>query len=66
MLFRSLIYLKTFLNVNDKNFPQWLDDVINDKIYRLEIHKILKSKAIKPENPNWDVLETSLKGELII
>ena len=62
----ALIYLKTFLDVKDKNFPQWLDDVINDKIYRLEIHKILKSKAIKPQNPNWDILETNLKGELII
>ena len=62
----ALIYLKNFLDVNDKNFPQWLDDVINDKIYRLEIHRILKSKAIKPQNPNWDVLETNLKGELII
>ena len=62
----ALIYLKNFLGVNDKNFSQWLDHVINDKIYRLKIHKILKSKAIQPQNPNWDVLETNLKGDLII
>ena len=62
----ALIYLKNYLDVNDKNLSQWLDDVINDKIYRLGIHKILKSKAIKPRNPNWEILQTNLKGELII
>ena len=62
----ALIYLKNYLDVNDKNFSQWLDKVINDKTYRLSIHKILKSKSIKPQNPDWEVVQTSLKGNLII
>ena len=62
----ALIYLKNYLDVKNKNLLEWLEKVINDKIYRLGIHEILKTKAIKPQNPNWEVLETSLKGELII
>ena len=62
----ALIYLKNYLDVNDKNLSKWLRDVINDKIYRLGIHKILESKAIKPQNPNCEILETNIKGELII
>ena len=62
----ALIYLKTYLDVKDKNLLQWLDKVINNKSYRLGIHEILKSKSIKPKNPNWEVVQTSLKGHLII
>ena len=62
----ALIYLKNYLDVKNKNLLEWLEKVINDKIYRLGIHEILKTKAIKPQNPNWEVLETSLKGKLII
>ncbi len=62
----ALIFLKNYLDVKDKSLLQWIEKVINDKIYRLSIHEILKSKSIKPDNPNWEVLETSLKGDLVI
>jgi hypothetical protein len=62
----ALVYLKNYLGVEDKSLSKWIDKVINDKIYRLRIHEILKSKSIKPQNPNWEVLETCFKGDLII
>jgi len=62
----ALVYLKNYLGVEDKSLSKWIDKVINDKIYRLRIHEILKSKSIKPQNPNWEVLETYFKGDLII
>jgi hypothetical protein len=62
----ALVYLKNYLGVEDKSLSKWIDKVINDKIYRLRIHEILKSKSIKPQNPNWVVLETCFKGDLII
>ena len=62
----ALIYLKNYLDVKNKNLLEWLEKVINDKIYRLGIHEILKTKAIKPQNTNGELLETSLKGKLII
>ena len=45
----ALIYLKNYLDVKNKNLLEWLEKVINDKIYRLGIHEILKTKAIKPD-----------------
>ena len=62
----ALVYLKNYLDVKEKSLSQWIDKVINDKIYRLRIHEILRSKSINPQNPNWEVLETCLKGDLII
>ena len=51
------------LNI-DFRCPENLKD--NDEEYRFSILKVLGSKAIKPKNPNWDILNVTTKGKLII
>ena len=62
----ALIRLKDYLEFNDKDLSEWIRKVVNDKSYRLNVHKILKSKAIRPKEYNWEIVETDIKGKLII
>tara|TARA_B100001250_G_scaffold398197_1_gene406137 strand:- start:82 stop:858 length:777 start_codon:yes stop_codon:yes gene_type:complete len=62
----ALIRLKDYLEVNDKNLSEWIRKVINNMSYRLNVHKILKSKAVQPKDYNWEIVETDVKGKLII
>ena len=40
--------------------------VVKDKSYRLRLHKTMKSDSIKPQNPNWEIVNTTSKGELVL
>lgn len=62
----ALNRLKDYLEFNDKNLSEWIRKVINDMSYRLNIHKILKLNAIQPKDYNWEILETDVKGKLIL
>ncbi len=64
--YEALVYLKNKLGFKDKNLSQWIEIVIKDKSYRLDLHKTMRSCSIKPENPNWEVVNTSPKGELVL
>ena len=62
----ALISLKDYLEFNDKDLSEWIKKVVSDMSYRLNVHKILKSKAIRPIEYNWEIVETNVKGKLII
>ncbi len=38
--------------------------VVKDKSYRLRLHNSMKSLSIKPQNPNWEIVNTLLKVNL--
>ena len=59
----SFIYT---LGIEKNKLSEWIDKVINNKTYRISLHEKLKSKAIKPKNPNWEVVKKSIRGNLII
>ena len=59
----SFIYT---LGIEKNKLSEWIDKVINNKTYRISLHEKLKSKAIKPKNPNWEVIKKSIRGNLII
>ena len=63
---KALIYLKNYLKLKDKDLSKWVGKVINDKSYRLSIHKILKSKSVQPINPDWEIIKTNINGNLVI
>jgi len=48
------------------NLNEWLNKIINEKEYRFSILQNLRSKAIKPQNPNWKIIQATTKGELIV
>jgi len=48
------------------NLNEWLNKIINEKEYRISILQNLRSKAIKPKNPNWKIIQVTTKGELIV
>ena len=54
--------------VGDKRLQldQWLDKIINDEEYRFSKLRVLRAKAIKPKNPNWEIINVNTKGKLII
>lgn len=62
----ALIHIKNYLEVKSNNLPEWIEKLINDKSYRSAVNEILKSKAIKPLNPSWKIVDTKVKGDLII
>ena len=54
------------LESKKQSLHQWLTKVIDNKKYRFKIHKNLKAIALKPNDPNWEVIEIKTKGELVI
>ena len=52
--------------MKNKVLLEVIEQLIYDQLYSPGIHSILKAKAIKTQNPNSELLETSLKGKLII
>ena len=54
--------------VGDKRLQldQWLEKIINDEEYRFSKLRVLRAKAIKPKNPNWEIINVNTKGKLII
>ena len=62
----ALLYLINSLGIEENKLSEWIDKVINNKNYRISLHKQLKLKAIKPKNPNWEIVKKSVRGNLII
>ena len=62
----ALLSLIRSLGIEENKLSEWIDKVINNKSYRISLHKQMKSKAIKPKNPNWEIVKKSIRGNLII
>ena len=62
----TLQFLKEIIGEERLQLDQWLEKIVNDEEYRFSILKVLVSKAINPKNPNWDILNVTTKGKLII
>ena len=63
---KALLSLIYSLGIDENRLPHWIDKVINNKSYRINVHEKLKSKAIKPQNPDWEIVKKSIRGNLII
>jgi len=59
----SLIYS---LGIEENRLSEWVVKVINNKTYRISLLEKLKSKAIKPQNLDWEIVKKSIRGNLII
>ena len=62
----ALQYMKDRHGSRGINLNEWLNKIINEKEYRFSILQNLRSKAIKPQNPNWKIIQATTKGELIV
>ena len=62
----ALVFLMNFLEPKQSNLSKWIKKVIDDKDYRLNLHTLLKSQAIKPNNPNWENIEVVMNGAMIL
>ena len=63
---KALLYLVHSLGIEENRFSDWIHKIISDKTYRFSLHKKLKSKSIKPQNFDWEVVKKSIRGNLII
>ena len=63
---KSLLSLIYSLGIEENRLSEWIDKVINNKTYRISLHEKLKSKAIKPQYPDWEIVKKSVRGNLII
>ena len=63
---KALTSLILSLGIEENRLAEWIDKVVNNKTYRISIHEKLKSKAIKPKNPDWKIVKKSIRGNLII
>ena len=63
---KALLSLIQSLDIEENRLSEWIDKVINNKTYRISLHKKLKSRAIKPQNSDWKIVKKSIRGNLII
>ena len=63
---KALLSFICTLGIEKNKLSEWIDKVINNKTYRISLHEKLKSIAIKPKNPNWEVVKKSIRGNLVI
>ena len=56
----------SILENKKQSLTQWLMEVIDNKQYRLKLHKNLKKIAFKPKSPNWEIVDVKSKGDLVI
>ena len=63
---KALLYLIHSLGIKENRLSEWINKVVNNKTYRISLHEKLKSKAIEPLNPNWEIVKKSIRGNLII
>ena len=63
---KALLSLIHSLGIEDNKLSEWVDKVINNKNYRISIHEKLRLRAIKPQNPDWEIVKKSARGSLII
>ena len=64
--YEALLYIKKNLGFKDKELSEWIKMVVNDKSYRLLLHKTMRSNSVKPQNPDWEIVNTTSKGELVL
>ena len=63
---KALLYLIYSLGIEENRLSEWIYKVINNKSYRINLLEKLKSEAIKPHNPDWNIVKKSIRGNLII
>ncbi len=63
---KALLYLIYSLGIEENKLSEWIYKVINNKTYRISLHEELKLKAIKPQNPDWEIVKQNIRGDLII
>ena len=63
---KALLSLIHSLGIEENRLNEWIYKVVNNKAYRICLHEKLKSKAIKPQNPDWEIVKKSIRGNLII
>ena len=63
---KALLSLICSLGIEENRLSEWVYKVINNKTYRISLHEKLKSKAIKPKNPDWEIVKKSIRGNLLI
>ena len=62
----ALHYLKETVGDKRLQLDQWLERIINDEEYRFSKLRALRAIAIKPKNPNWEIIKVTSKGKLIV
>jgi len=62
----ALTFLMNLLEPKQHDLSIWIWNVINNKDYRLILHDKLKLKALRPKNPNWEIINVKMNGSLII
>ena len=63
---KALLSLIQSLGIEGNRLSEWVYKVIRNKTYRISLHEKLKSKAINPPNPDWEIVKKSIRGNLII
>ena len=63
---KALLSLIQSLGIEVDRLSEWVYKVISNKTYRISLHEKLKSRAIKPQNPGWEIVKKSVRGNLII
>ena len=55
-----------FLESKQSNLSEWIKKVIEDRVYRIQLHEKLKSIAIGPDEPNWDIIDININDEMVL
>ena len=63
---KALSSLICSLGIEENRLSEWINKVINNKTYRITLHEKLKLKALKPLNPDWEIVKKSIRGNFII
>ena len=62
----ALTILMNLLEPKQNNLSLWIWKIVNNKDYRLTLHDKLKLTALRPKNPNWEIINVKMNGSLII
>ena len=63
---KALVILMKFLEPKQSNLSEWIKKVIEDRVYRIQLHEKLKSIAIGPDEPNWDIIDININDEMVL
>ncbi len=64
--YEALLLTMSILENKKKSLAQWLIEVTNKKQYRFKLHDNLKKIALKPKNPNWEIMDVNSRGDLVV